>query len=131
MTWIEHSLVGVNIYLVTKGFGKKLSLSALLIASTVMMDMDHLWFRIATRTLLKENASLSFGFWLSSDTWTHSLSYLLIISVSLSVLFKERDMIMMSFLLGGFFHLLGDWLYRQLMLDIGLMWLWPFSWEMF
>lgn len=131
MTWIEHSLVGSGIYIVSKGLGKKWSLSALLMASTLLMDLDHLWFRLALRTLLKEHGDLSLGFWFTTGTWTHSLIYVLVISFLASRLFQERTRILISFLVGGSFHLLGDWLYRQLMFDMGLMWFWPFSWKMF
>ena len=131
MTWIEHSLVGTGIFAVSNKLGKKLSLSALLIGSTVLMDLDHLSFRLAARTILNEDASLSLGFWLSSSTWTHSLFYLLTISSIASFFFQEKKKIFLSFMLGGFFHLLGDWLYRRLMFEAGILWLWPFSWETF
>ena len=131
MTWVEHSLVGTGIYIVSRGLSKKLSLSVLLIASTVLMDIDHLWFRIASKTILREYNCLSLGFLLSSCTWTHSLVYLFCVSSIFSFLFTERKKIFTACMLGGFFHLLGDWLYRQWIFDMGIMWLWPFSWKMF
>ncbi len=131
MTWVEHSLVGTGIFYIARGFGKKLSLSVLLIASTVMMDIDHLWFRIGCETILKANGSLALGFWLDSDTWTHSLIYLMVVSLGATCLFEQRKMIFISCFLGGFLHLVGDWLYRWWMFDMGLLWLWPFSWELF
>lgn len=130
MTWIEHSLVGSGIYIVSKNMGKPLSLSALLFASTLLMDLDHLWFRLALRTLLKMDGDLALGFWFTTGTWTHSIVYLLLVSFVVSRFFQERAKILTAFLLAGFFHLLGDWLYRQLMFDMGLMWFWPFSWKM-
>ena len=131
MTWVEHSLVGAGIYYTSRGLGKNLSLSALLIASTVLIDIDHLWFRIASKTILRENHSLSLGFLVTSVTWTHTLVYLFMVSSLLAYFFEEKKKIFISLVMGGFFHLLGDWLYRQWMFDMGIMWLWPFSWEMF
>ena len=131
MTWVEHSLVGTGIYVISRGIGKRLSLSMLLIGSTILLDIDHLWFRIGAKTVLLKNTTISLGFWLSSDTWTHSFVYLLVASVALSYFFEQRKRVFYALLCGGLFHLLGDWLYRQLLFDMGIMWFWPFSWRLF
>ncbi|MFQ5455906.1 MAG: metal-dependent hydrolase [Nitrospirota bacterium] len=131
MTWIEHSLVGTGIYYASKGIKRRLSLSLLLISSTLMLDIDHLWFRIGNYTFLKNNPSIELGFWTVSDTWTHSILYLVSVSYLLSYLFKERKVALYSLFLGGFSHLLGDWIYRKILFDMGLLWLWPFYWKLF
>ncbi len=131
MTWVEHSLVGTGIYYAAKVSGKELSLSMLLLASTLLMDLDHLTFRIASSTILRQDASLALGFYLNSGTWTHSLFYLVAVSFITALFFQQKKMIATSVFLGGLFHLAGDWAYRMWMFDMGLLWFWPFSWELF
>lgn len=131
MTWVEHSLVGAGVFGVSCLVRRRLSPSLLLLGSTLLPDLDHLWFRLASRSLLPSHPSIELGFWLGSGTWTHSVFALVLGSWAASRSFEDRRNALHSFLWGWGFHLLGDWLYRGYFFGKGLLWLWPFTTAMF
>ena len=131
MTWVEHSLIAAGAHMASRAGKKPLSLSLLLMGSTVMMDLDHLWFRVAAKTVLQTHHDLALGFYLGSGTWTHSLVYVVLASATCAWLFEKRKDAFWAFFVAGVLHLAADWYARMMAFDAGVMWLWPFYWKAF
>ncbi|MBI5014768.1 MAG: metal-dependent hydrolase [Deltaproteobacteria bacterium] len=127
MTWIEHSAAGGCLHLLSRATRRPLPLSLLLLGSTLLPDLDHLWSRALGRPLLAAVPSVELGFWLSSGTWTHSLVGSAGAAWLASLLFADRRLAFHAFLWAGLLHLVGDWAYRQVLFYQGILWLWPLS----